>query len=240
MVKSWAHRGASGHAPENTLAAFALAVELGADGVELDVQLTSDREMVVIHDETLDRTTSGAGWVKDLTLAEIKALDASYGRTGFAGEKVPTLREVFDLLKPTDLTINVEIKDSVIPYFGLGDAVSQLVDEYDLGHRVVLSSFNHCSLAWLRQNGSMVKTGVLFGDVLFEPWNYAAQIWATALHPAYSYADYVFNLVEEAHNALLDVNVWTVNEPEDIERMIDRGVDAIITNYPERVVQARG
>jgi glycerophosphoryl diester phosphodiesterase len=240
MVKAWAHRGASGHAPENTLAAFRRAVDLGADGVELDVQLSSDGELVVIHDETLERTTDGHGWVKDHSLAELKALDASAGWDGFAGEPLVTLREVFDLLAPTGLEINVEIKDSVIPYFAIGDKVSSLVDEYDLGPRVTLSSFNHCSLAWLRQNGSMVRTGVLFADVLYEPWHYAAQIWATALHPHWRYVDYVFNLIEEAHANLLDVNVWTVNEPDDIRRMVGRGVDAIITNYPERVVEARG
>ncbi|MDR1514029.1 MAG: hypothetical protein LBS56_11240, partial [Propionibacteriaceae bacterium] len=132
-----------------------------------------------------------------------------------------------------------EIKDSVVPYFGIGDQVSQLIDEFDLGARSTLSSFNHCSLAWLRQNGSMVRTGVLFADVMYEPWHYAAQIWATALHPNLSYVDYVFNLIEEAHAALLDVNVWTVNEPADIDRMIARGVDTIITDCPHLVLERR-
>ncbi|MDR1807162.1 MAG: glycerophosphodiester phosphodiesterase [Propionibacteriaceae bacterium] len=239
MVEAWAHRGASGHAPENTLAAFRRAIDLGADGVELDVQLCGDREMVVIHDETVERTTDGTGWVKDLPFDVIRGFDASAGWEGFAGERVPTLREVFELLAPTRLKINVEIKDSVIPYYGLGEKVSELVDEFGLEQRVTLSSFNHCSLAWLRQNGSMVRTGVLFSDVLFEPWNYAAQIWATALHPDFHYVDYVFNLIDEAHIALLDVNVWTVNEPGDIDRMIGRGVDAIITDFPERVLERR-
>jgi glycerophosphoryl diester phosphodiesterase len=239
MVKVWAHRGASGHAPENTLAAFRKAIELGADGIELDVQLSADDELVVIHDETLERTTSGSGWVKDYPLDELRALDASSGQAAFAGERIPTLREVFELVAPTGLEVNVEIKDSVIPYFAIGDKVSALVDEFDFGSRVTLSSFNHCSLAWLRQNGSMVRTGVLFGDILYEPWTYGAQIWATALHPHFRYVDYVFNLVEEAHPALMDVNVWTVTEPDDIRRMIARGVDAIITNYPERVMELR-
>jgi len=238
MVKVWAHRGGGG-APENTLAAFRRACELGADGVEFDVQLTADGQPVVIHDETLERTTTGHGWVKDQTLAQLKQLDASAGCSEYAGERIPTLREVFELLAPTTLELNVEIKDSIVHYFALGDKVSQLVDEFGLGQRVTLSSFNHCSLAWLRQNGSLVRTGLLFGDTMFEPWDYATHIWATALHPPLPYVDYVFNLIDESHAAHLDVNVWTVNEPADIERMIDRGVDRIITDYPERVLALR-
>jgi len=245
-----AHRGFSHKFPENTLSSFRGAIAAGADGCEFDVRKTRDGKIIVLHDATLSRTAK-APRVRDaarasitkvaaLTLAEVSTFDAG-ARKGsqFAGERVPTLREVFELIAPTGLEINVEIKDSVIPYFAIGDKVSALVDEFDLEQRVTLSSFNHCSLAWLRQNGSMVRTGVLFGDILYEPWNYAAQIWATALHPHLHYVDYVFNLIDEAHANLLDVNVWTVNEPDDIRRMIARGVDAIITNYPERVLARR-
>jgi glycerophosphoryl diester phosphodiesterase len=239
MVKVWAHRGASALAPENTMAAFRQAVELGVDGIEFDVQLTADEEVVVIHDETLDRTTNGQGWVKDYALADLKRLDASGGRDGFAGERIPTLREVLALVAPTGLEVNIEVKNTVVSYFGLSDKVTGLVHEFGLESRVIVSSFNHCSLAWLRQSGSMVKTGLLFQDVLYEPWVYAAQLWATSLHPHYRYVDYVFNLIDEAHVALLDVNVWTVNEPHDIDRMISRGVDGIITDHPERVLERR-
>jgi glycerophosphoryl diester phosphodiesterase len=239
MVKVWAHRGASALAPENTLAAFQVALDLGVDGLEFDVQLSADEEVVVIHDETLDRTTTGRGWVKDQSLDALKRLDASQGRDGFAGERIPTLREVLELVAPTEVEVNIELKNTVVSYFGLSDKVSHLVSEFGLESRVIVSSFNHCTLAWLRQSGSMVRTGLLFQDVLYEPWVYAAQLWATSLHPHYRYVDYVFNLVEEAHLALLDVNPWTVNEPYDIDRMIGRGVDAIITDHPDVALERR-
>lgn len=236
MSKVWAHRGASGYAPENTLAAFALARDQLADGVELDVQFTSDGELVVIHDELLDRTTSGHGLVRDHTLAQIKALDASMGNEQYPGQKVPTLDEVFDLLADTAMSINVEIKDSVIEYPGIAEKVLDVVDDLNWEYRTIISSFNHNTLAHIRQVGSLISTGVLFQDVLFEPWNYAHQLWATALHPHHEYASRVDNLILEAHNSLLEVNVWTVDEVEDIDAMLRLDVDGIMTNYPDRVL----
>lgn len=116
MVAIWAHRGASAHAPENTLPAFELAVEQGADGVELDVHLTADGHLVVTHDETIDRCSDGTGAIASLTLEQLRAFDFSAGWEGFAGTRIPTLREVYELLHPTDLTINVELKNTFAPY----------------------------------------------------------------------------------------------------------------------------
>jgi glycerophosphoryl diester phosphodiesterase len=239
MTKVFAHRGASGYAPENTLASFQLARELGADGVELDVQLTKDGEVVVIHDETVDRTTGGTGWVKDLSLAQIKALNASMGNETYPDEKVPTLSEVFDLLADSQMMINVEIKDSRVLYPGIAEKVLALIDQRDWEYRITISSFNHMTLAHIRQIGSLASTGVLFHDVLYEPWNYAHQLWATALHPHYLYAVGVPDLIDESHNSLLEINVWTVDEIADIDLMLAKGVDGIISNYPDRVVERR-
>jgi len=239
MTKVFAHRGASGYAPENTLAAFDLARELGSDGVELDVQMTKDGELVVIHDETVDRTTDGTGWVKDLTLRQIKSLNASMGSETYPRERVPTLAEVFDLLADTPLAINVEIKDSLVIYPGIAEKLLGIIDERDWEYRITISSFNHITLAHIRQIGSLVYTGVLFSDVIYEPWNYAHQLWATALHPPFQYVDGVPNLIEESRNSLLEINVWTVNETPDIDRMLAWGVDGIITNYPDRVIERR-
>ncbi|MDR0991110.1 MAG: glycerophosphodiester phosphodiesterase [Propionibacteriaceae bacterium] len=237
MVKIWAHRGARRQAPENTLAAFQAAVELGADGVELDVQLTADGQLVVFHDERLERLTDGRGLVRDHTLAELKQLRvAGPPVAGADTATIPTLADVFILLAGTGLEINVEIKDAVVFYDHLADQVSQLIDDFELGPYVTLSSFNHCSLAQLRRHGSMARTGVLFTDILYEPWVYGAQLWATALHPHFRYVDYVADLVDSAHAAQLEVNVWTVNQPADIQRMIDLGVDAIITDEPEQAL----
>jgi len=239
MTKIFAHRGASAYAPENTIAAFSLAEQMGADGVELDVQMTSDGEIVVIHDETVDRTTNGQGWVKDLTLAQIKRFDASMGNEEYAGERIPTLDEVFDCLAESQMMINIEIKDSQVLYPELAEKVLEMIDERDWEYRINLSSFNHMTLAHIRQIGSLAYTGVLFQDVLYEPWNYAHQLWATALHPHFLYVDTVQNLIEEAHNSLLEINTWTVNEVADIDRMLARGVDGIITNYPDRALERR-
>lgn len=239
MTKVFAHRGASGYAPENTLAAFQLAMDLGAEGIELDVQMTSDKELVVIHDETLDRTTNGKGWVKDHTIAQIKKLDASMGSTQYPDQTVPTLDEVFALLEDTQMFINIEIKNSRVPYPGISQEVLSRIDNRDWEHRVIISSFNHMTLAELRQLGSLVNTGMLFQDVLFEPWAYAHQLWATAMHPHFMYVDAVPNFVTEAHNSLLEVNVWTVNEAEDMDRMIGVRVDSIITNFPDLALERR-
>ena len=106
----WGHRGASGYAPENTLPAFQLAADMGADGVELDIQETKDGVIVVCHDETVDRTSNGAGWLKDYTFEELRKLDFSYGNAAYEGTKIPTMEEVFELLGPTGLTINIELR----------------------------------------------------------------------------------------------------------------------------------
>ncbi len=231
MTRIWAHRGASAYAPENTLAAFALAREMGAHGVELDVQMTADGRIVVIHDETLDRTTDGTGPVGWHTLDELKALDASAGMIPFSGEKIPTLDEVFELLDGSGMVVNVELKNSVVAYPGLEEAVLALVPATG----VVLSTFNHLSLAALVGLGAC-DVGMLFGDVLFEPWRYGAGIGVQALHPPFAYLDAVPDTVDQCHDAGLAVNAWTLNDTADLRRLIDLGIDAAITNYPDRAL----
>lgn len=139
----WAHRGASGYAPENTLAAFEKAVELGADGVELDIQLTKDDEIVVIHDEKIDRTSDGEGWVKDYTLEELRGFNYNRTKPEYEHADIPTMREVFELLKPTGLFINIEIKMGVFFYEKIEEKILALTKEMDMEDRVCYSSFNH-------------------------------------------------------------------------------------------------
>ncbi len=232
VTKVWAHRGASGSAPENTLPAFEMAIEQGADGVEFDVQLTRDDHVVVIHDETLERTTDGHGWVADHSLDDLKKLDASAGLAGFAGVRIPTLAELFDLVKDADLRLNVELKNSRIPYQGMEERVLGLIDQLGVADRVVISSFDHNSLRGLAESGTTLPLGVLYSDPLWRPWNYATKLGASALHPSLSATRP--KVVERSHEAGLEVNVWTVNEPEEIERVAELGVDALITNYPAR------
>ena len=147
----WAHRGASGYAPENTLEAFKKAVEMGADGVELDVQLTKDDQMVVIHDELIDRTSDGRGWVKDMTLEELRKYNYNKTHPEYEHADIPTLREVYELLKPTGLTINVELKTGIVFYEELERKVIELTKEMGMEDKVLYSSFNHYTCVKLHE-----------------------------------------------------------------------------------------
>ena len=232
MTSIWAHRGASQRAPENTLPAFEIAVELGADGVELDVQRTADGELVVIHDETVDRTTNGTGAVARLTSDEIRALDASAGLPGFGGTRVPTLRQVMELLRGTGLQVNVELKTSIERYPGIEREALALVDELGMREQVVWSSFRHASVTELVGDVAAGQLALLMSDVLVRPWSYAAELGVGALHPG-------LHLLQEpgwvthAHEAGLQVRTWTVDDPEHLQMAARAGVDAVITNVPD-------
>ena len=156
----WAHRGASAYAPENTLEAFKLAAGHGADGVELDVQLSRDNELVVAHDETIDRVSNGSGYIKDHTLRELKKLRFNRLFPEYRDAAIPTLREVYELLKPTGLVINVELKTGIVPYEGIEERALCLASEMGMGNRVIYSSFHHPSLVKLKMLDSSVKTGL--------------------------------------------------------------------------------
>jgi glycerophosphoryl diester phosphodiesterase len=236
MPYVWGHRGASAYAPENTLPAFNLAREMGAVGVELDVQLTADGRLVCIHDETLDRTTTGAGPVGTRTLDELKVYEATNGMSGFAGTTIPTLDEVFELYAGTDMVVNVELKNSVMPYHGMEEKVLALVDAAGMQNRVLLSTFNHISLVKLHELGTTVPTAMLFGEPLFRPWRYAQTLHVSGINPPHQYLRYVPKLVARAKELGLTVNPWTVNDADDMRRVIDLDVDAIITNFPDRAL----
>ena len=180
----WAHRGASGYCPENTIAAFQKAVELCADGIELDVQMTRDGELVVCHDETIDRTSNGSGWIKDKTLAELKALDFSYGKKDFLGVTIPTMREVFDLLDDADIMINIELKTGIVFYPGMAEKLLKLTSECGFSDRVIYSSFNHYTIKHMREISPEAKLGFLYADGTIGMPAYALKYGVQALHPA--------------------------------------------------------
>lgn len=228
-----AHRGYSNKAPENTMAAFEMALEVGSGGIELDVHLTKDGEVVVIHDPTVDRTTDGTGKVSDFTMAEIQELDAgSWFAPEFKGEKLPSLRQVLDIVKDENILLNIETK-TALGFEALNEKVALLLDEYALWEKTIISSFNHYALAHFKQVKPQVRTGILYNCALVNPWVYAKSIGASALHP--NHLTIVPELVEAAQQNGLMVNVWTVDAAEDIERMKLAKVDSIITNVPERV-----
>ena len=232
-TKIWAHRGASGYAPENTLEAFELAIEQKADGIELDVQMTKDGELVVIHDETLDRTGNGTGRVQDYTLQELKALNFNKTHPEYASVKIPTLREVYELVKPSGITVNVEMKTGVYFYPGICGKVLELAKEMEMEDRIWYSSFNHSTLVTLKKLDPTVRTGILYADGWLNVPEYASRIQAEALHPAYYNLQYP-GFLAEAKQKGLKLHVWTVNDNDMMEYLAKEGVDAIITNYPDR------
>ena len=228
----WAHRGASGYAPENTLAAFEKAVELGADGVELDIQLTKDDEIVVIHDEKIDRTSDGKGWVKDYTLEELRGFNYNRTKPEYEHADIPTMREVFELLKPTDLFINIEIKTGVFFYEKIEEKILALTKEMGMEDRVCYSSFNHYTVKRIHELKPDAEVGFLYADGPIDMASYAKKHGANALHPALYNLQYPNYMQDAARNGL-DVNTWTVNEKEHMALACRFGVNAIITNYPD-------
>lgn len=224
-----AHRGASGTSPENTLAAFRRAEALGAEMIELDVQLSRDGEVVVIHDWTLDRTTTGTGAVGERSLTELKALDAgSWFGSSFKGERVPTLAEV---LASVRLAVNVELKP--VGDHGLEAAALAVVEGAGALDRVVFSSFEMTSLARLRACSRAATLAVLWEtDAIDEALRQMDGVDARALHLRKDAA--TPSVLAGAADRGIPVRVWTVNEPADFRRLATARVDAIFTDFPER------
>jgi glycerophosphoryl diester phosphodiesterase len=227
MPKIYAHRGASADAPENTLAAFDLAVTQNANGIELDVTLSKDGVVVVIHDDTVDRTTNGQGRVRDLTLAELQALDAGQG------ERIPTLEEVFRHIGRR-LSINVELKTGSGLSSALTERVAQLVSAYHLEESVLISSFSPINLRKFHKHLPGVEIGLLVLPHMAKKW-FWGWFHHDALHPYYSDVDQ--SLVEAVHRKNREINVWTVDDPDEILRLAALNVDGIITNRPQHTRQ---
>ena len=233
-TKVWAHRGASGYAPENTLEAFELAARQKADGVELDVQLSKDGELVVIHDETIDRVTDGKGKVKDFTVRELKSFKANQTHPEYANAIIPTLEEVYDLLKPIGLKINVELKTGIYFYPDIEKKLLALTRKKGMEEKVWYSSFNHYSLIRLKELAPSVRTGILYADGIVNVWDYAKKtVGADALHPFFYNLQYP-EYLEKTRALGLETHAWTVNENEDIRALAKAGIEAIITNYPDK------
>lgn len=237
MSLIYGHRGASGHAPENTLEAFRLAMDMGADGFELDVHMSRDGELVVIHDESVDRTTDGTGLVKDLTLAHLKALDASNHMERYKGARIPTLAEVYDLIRDTNHIVNVEIKTDECFYPQIEEKCLALAKEKGVEDRILYSSFNHHTLLKMRQLKPDVKLGMLFGDIMLRPWEYAKNLDVDYLHPM-KMNIYVPGFGEETHKAGFGINMWTINDEETMLECLRQNA-GIITNYPDVAIALR-
>lgn len=228
----YAHRGASAYAPENTLAAFELAARQGAPAIELDVKLTSDRRVIVLHDGTLNRTTNGSGSVRGLPLAALRELDAgSWFSSEFLGEKIPTLDEVFEAVGGK-LLINVELTNYASPWDGLAHEVAALVKTFGLQDRVLFSSFFPTNLQITKKHLPATPRGQLALPGGSGWWQRLAGNWMNiqAEHPYYE--DVTPESIQIAHTRGRRVHVWTVNDPHDMRRLADLGVDAIFTDDP--------
>lgn len=231
-AKVWAHRGASGYAPENTLSAFQKAIDMEADGIELDIQMTKDGEIVVIHDEWIDRTSDGKGWVKDYTLEELRKYNFNNGNKDYQTERIPTMEEVFELIKPTDLVINIEIKTGIVFYPQIEEKIIELTKRMGMEERVIYSSFNHATILKIKELDPKAKVGFLYADGTLEMPSYGEKYGVDALHPALYNLQYE-GFLKQCKEKNLKLHVWTVNEKEHMMMCIQMGVDAIITNYPD-------
>ena len=234
-----AHRGACGYAPENTMEAFELAAKMGADGIELDVHFTSDGEVVICHDEKINRTSNGQGLVTDYTLAELKAMDFGYHFYGEQrkGVKIPTLDEVYELVSPLDMIVNVEIKSADPEIVKACDIITE---RHGMRDKVIYSSFNHFQIQRAKEVIENAFIAPLYNFNMLNPWNYCLDIGAKATHPKYTQIRLVKDYVKNCHDRGIRVNTWTVNNEEDMRFLIDNGVDAIITNYPDIAITVRG
>lgn len=235
MTKIIAHRGSKGTHPENTLAAYREAVRVGSDGIELDVHVTKDGELVVIHDETIDRTTNGHGAIQDLTLAQIKSVSAGewFGES-FKDEKIPTLQEVFDLLLELQFTglLNIELKTDIIEYEGIVEKCVALQEKMSVPFSICYSSFNPKSIIHMKELRPQQEVAFLFEkeEMISYPFT---MIKPEAWHPD-------IRLLHEAiqqNTEQLPFRVWTVNTEPDMKRCFELQIEAIFTDYPEKAIQ---
>lgn len=229
-----AHRGASFYAPENTMAAFRTALEVGADGLEFDVKLTGDGEVVVLHDQTLERTTDGRGSISDFNLEEIEALDAGrhFGRQ-YTGERVPRLAEVLDTFGGLGL-LNIELTNYAQPLDSLSEKVVDLVCARGLARWSLISSFNPLAILRVRwaRKGIPVALLVSKQQPRLLRWALRRFLRYDALHIEHSVAD--VQSVGEAKAQGRLVNVWTVNVRRQMSRFLRMGVTGLITDVPDR------
>ncbi len=229
-----AHRGASMLAPQNTLVAFEKALEVGADGIEFDVRLCADGVPVVIHDATVDATTDGTGRVEAMRLAALKRLDAgSSFAPAFASTRIPTLTEVLESVKGNVL-LNIELKDISPLNQGLEQAVIDDIEQHGVEEQVLLSSFSPFALRRVQQIAPNLATGLLYTRPVWAALRLARMLMPrpfAALHPYRAVVGEQHIRWARARNVRM--HVWTVDDPSEMHRLIDLGVDGIITNTPD-------
>ena len=235
-TKVMAHRGASAYAPENTLFSFEKAIEMNAQGIELDIYETSDGRLVIHHDNNILRMSGVDAKISETSFDILRSYNFN-GEWGdkFGFVKITEFVEILDLFKNTDMTINIEMKEGSVAYM---KAIDSLVREYKMQDRIIYSSFDHLKLTRIKEINPENKTGALYAFNMMYPWVYGRMMNLTALHPDYSriykHRDELgVDYVKEAHAHGLQVNPWTANKEGIIRFLATIGVDHIITDYPD-------
>lgn len=230
-----AHRGASSLAPENTLAAFQLALDLGAPALELDVQLSSDGEIVVIHDQILDRTTNGTGLVHEHTIKELRTLDAGEWFAGqFHGERIPLLDEVLTLAKGRTL-LNIELKHGPIFYENLEARVASVVRSHGMENDALLMSFDHIAVQRAKSVASDIRTCIVYAARLLNPVIYAKEIGADGINQPWYWL--TRDVVESCHDNGLIVHASLIDDVQEWELAQTLGVDMVDTNNLQEILK---
>lgn len=238
MTQIFAHRGSSGTHPENTMVSYIEAERLGADGLELDAQMTKDGELVVLHDERVNRTTNGKGWVKNFTLKELKELSAgSWFKKKYHDAQIPTVKEVLDWARGNELLLNIELKTGVVKYPDLEQKVIDMVKEFGVKERIILSSFNHYSMQKAHMIDPTVETAILYMEGLFEPWKYARKLGASGLHCYWPAA--APELIDGAKRENIAIRPFTVNKETKLKAFLKAGCTGIFTDWPEKALKIR-
>ncbi len=220
----FAHRGASKRAPENTLKAFNQGIKEGANGIELDIRITSDKEIVVIHDETIDRTSNSSGKVNALTLQELLKYD--FGE----GEKIPTLKQVLKKFG-NRCWLNIEIKEE-----GFEQILVELLKEQQIIEKIVISSFLIPTLIKIKELAPEIQTGYLYNFNLDDLDGLLEEVIINGIHP--EKGTITKKTIQDAHRKDLVIRAWTVDDPKIAKKLAESGIDGIITNDPKRIITA--
>ena len=225
MTMNIAHRGFSAAYPENTMMAFQKAIEAQCDGIELDLHLTRDGEIIVFHDESVDRITNGRGFVRDMDYPEIRKLDAG------KGEHIPALDEYFDLAEKTGIITIIELKNNVFPYNGMEEKIIEKIRRRKMEGRVLLSSTNHFSVLKCKKLAPDMNCGFIVQDWMIDAGAYSKKHAMDSVHTEFhSLTD---GAMAEIRSHGVEIHTWTVNDPACMKQLASRGVDSITTDDPK-------
>lgn len=236
-MKIIAHRGFSGVYPENTMLAFKKAIEIGADGIELDVHLSKDGQVMIIHDEALKRTTGLDGVISDYTRAELEKISAGKTKNDeFGFTPIPSLEEYLAFMaEHKDKFTNIELKTAPVYYPEIEEKTLELVRKFDLEKNIIYSSFNWLSIERMQRLGTISETGLLFsGMKLYNQAHIIKSLGINYFHPDFN--DLTDEIVKSYLDNKVGLNVWTVNEIEDMKVCLSWNIDGLITNFPDRAI----